>query len=268
MKKWEDEQRGEKSKKGLLMMGWIKEHKLATAGIVLALVLLSGIGAYGATSLYQAIAGKNVSGDSDRISGELHRTGEEDGEGVSGSSVAEATQEPGLQEANASKESNGEANSSDSENIAANGGNSHQGKKPSPTPLVTPSALPTASPKATPKPTPAATPEREATGSGSGTEQEITVSRGEEKGPNGYSFPVYSEITPINLSNFICVDEETGEKMTLPTDGTAETKKHTMLIYLCGSDLISQIPQDLSGLISSNFDSDEVNVLVLLGGNV
>ena len=55
--------------------------------------------------------------------------------------------------------------------------------------------------------------------------------------------------------------------MTLPTDGTAETKKHTMLIYLCGSDLISQIPQDLSGLISSNFDSDEVNVLVLLGGN-
>ena len=267
MKKWEDEQRGEKSKKGLLMMGWIKEHKLATAGIVLALVLLSGIGAYGATSLYQAIAGKNVSGDSDRISGELHRTGEEDGEGVSGSSVAEATQEPGLQEANASKESNGEANSSDSENIAANGGNSHQGKKPSPTPLVTPSALPTASPKATPKPTPAATPEREETGSGSGTEQEITVSRGEEKGPNGYSFPVYSEITPINLSNFICVDEETGEKMTLPTDGTAETKKHTMLIYLCGSDLISQIPQDLSGLISSNFDSDEVNVLVLLGGN-
>lgn len=267
MKKWEDEQRGEKSKKGLLMMGWIKEHKLATAGIVLALVLLSGIGAYGATSLYQAIAGKNVSGDSDRISGELHRTGEEDGEGGSGSSVAEATQEPGLQEANASKESNGEANSSDSENIAANGGNSHQGKKPSPTPLVTPSALPTASPKATPKPTPAATPEREETGSGSGTEQEITVSRGEEKGPNGYSFPVYSEITPINLSNFICVDEETGEKMTLPTDGTAETKKHTMLIYLCGSDLISQIPQDLSGLISSNFDSDEVNVLVLLGGN-
>ena len=267
MKKWEDEQRGEKSKKGLLMMGWIKEHKLATAGIVLALVLLSGIGAYGATSLYQAIAGKNASGDSDRISGELHRTGEEDGEGVSGSSVAEATQEPGLQEANASKESNGEANSSDSENIAANGGNSHQGKKPSPTPLVTPSALPTASPKATPKPTPAATPEREETGSGSGTEQEITVSRGEEKGPNGYSFPVYSEITPINLSNFICVDEETGEKMTLPTDGTAETKKHTMLIYLCGSDLISQIPQDLSGLISSNFDSDEVNVLVLLGGN-
>lgn len=263
MKKWEDEQRGEKSKKALLMMGWIKEHKLATAGIVLALVLLSGIGAYGATSLYQAIAGKNASGDSDRISGELHRTGEEDGEGVSGSSVAEATQEPGLQEANASKESNGEANSSDSENIAANGGNSHQGKKPSPTPLVTPSALPTA----TPKPTPAATPEREETGSGSGTEQEITVSRGEEKGPNGYSFPVYSEITPINLSNFICVDEETGEKMTLPTDGTAETKKHTMLIYLCGSDLISQIPQDLSGLISSNFDSDEVNVLVLLGGN-
>lgn len=249
------------------MMGWIKEHKLATAGIVLALVLLSGIGAYGATSLYQAIAGKNASGDSDRISGELHRTGEEDGEGGSGSSVAEATQEPGLQEANASKESNGEANSSDSENIAANGGNSHQGKKPSPTPLVTPSALPTASPKATPKPTPAATPEREETGSGSGTEQEITVSRGEEKGPNGYAFPVYSEITPINLSDFICVDEETGEKMTLPTDGTAETKKHTMLIYLCGSDLISQIPQDLSGLISSNFDSDEVNVLVLLGGN-
>ena len=267
MKKWEDEQQGEKSKKGLLMMGWIKEHKLATAGIVLALVLLSGIGAYGATSLYQAIAGKNASGDSDRISGELHRTGEEDGEGVSGSSVAEATQEPGLQEANASKESNGEANSSDSENIAANGGNSHQGKKPSPTPLVTPSALPTASPKATPKPTPAATPEREETGSGSGTEQEITVSRGEEKGPNGYSFPVYSEITPIDLSDFICVDEATGEKMTLPTDGTAGKKKHTMLIYLCGSDLISQVPQDLSGLISSNFDSDEVNVLVLLGGN-
>ncbi len=265
MKKWEDEQQGEKSKKGLLMMGWIKEHKLATAGIVLALVLLSGIGAYGATSLYQAIAGKNASGDSDRISGELHRTGEEDGEGVSGSSVAEATQEPGLQEANASKESNGEANSSDSENIAANGGNSHQGKKPSPTPLVTPSALPTASPKATPKPTPAATPEREETGSGSGTEQEITVSRGEEKGPNGYSFPVYSEITPINLSDFIC--EDAGKKMTLPTDGTAAKKKHTMLIYLCGSDLISQIPKDLSGLISSNFDSDDVNVLVLLGGN-
>lgn len=268
MKKWEDEQRGEKSKKGILMMGWLKEHKLATAGVVLALVLLSGIGAYGATSLYQAIAGKNASGDSDRISGELHRTGEEDGEGVSRSSVAEATQEPGLQEANASKESNGEVNSSDSENIAANGGNSHQGKKPSPTPLVTPSALPTASPKATPKPAPAATPEREETGSGSGTEQEITVSRGEEKGPNGYSFPVYSEITPIDLSDFICVDEATGEKMTLPTDGTAAKKKHTMLIYLCGADLISQIPTDLSGLISSNFDSDEVNVLVLLGGNV
>lgn len=263
MKKWEDEQQGEKSKKSLLMMGWLKEHKLATAGIVLALVLLSGIGAYGAVSLYQKNAGKNAAGDSSGAIGTLQNMQEEEAQIPS---KEPSVNESGKTEVQESEQNgkNEEADASDSENTASGSNKKRKGSENAPTSTPTPTASPTATPKPTPKPT--AVPETSGD-SGSGGEQEIMVSRGEEKGPNGYSFPVYSEITPIDLSDFICVDEATGEKMTLPTDGTAAKKKHTMLIYLCGSDLISQIPKDLSGLISSNFDSDDVNVLVLLGGN-
>lgn len=241
------------------MKKWEKEHKLAAAGIILALILLSGIVAYGAVSLYQKNAGKNVAGDASGAIETLQGMQEEE---AHRSSKESSVNEPGETEVQESDPNgkNDEADASDSENAAPGSNKKRKGSVASKTSTPTPTASPTATPKPTLKPT--AVPETSGD-SGSGG-QEITVSRGEEKGPNGYSFPVYSEITPIDLSQYICTDEA-GEKITLPTDGNTE-KKHTMLIYLCGSDLIAQIPNDLSGLISSGFDSDDVNVLVLLGG--
>ena len=231
------------------------------AVIIIILLLLLGLGSCGAVHLYEQAAGKRAAENRD-----LQTEKDLAGNGLEETEEAETSPRQTLPSHIKTNE-----NQDDSVENSTGTGNriSHTGSS---TGQENAGQSAAASPSVTPKPSarPVAATASDSGGSqssGSGEAQNITVSRDEQKASNGYSFPVYSEITPINLSDYI-VKDDAGNNIQLPTDQSTEQKKHTMLIYMCGSDLISSVPEDLGDLISSGYDNTETNVLLMLGGCV
>lgn len=87
------------------------------------------------------------------------------------------------------------------------------------------------------------------------------VGRGDEIAPNGYSFPVYSKIDPLDFS---------AEGRLCAGVSEQATRKDTVLVYLCGTDLesggASSASYDIYQMLESKFDMSKVNVLILAGG--